>query len=31
MGEDDSLVGVEFLENMKFCLDLKMKKIELEF
>lgn len=29
LGEDDSLVGVEFLEEMKFCLDLKERKIEL--
>ncbi|MBI4067046.1 hypothetical protein HY407_01580 [Candidatus Gottesmanbacteria bacterium] len=31
MGDSDSLVGVEFLDQMKFCLDLKKNKIELVF
>lgn len=29
MGASDSLVGVEFLDNMRFCLDLKKNKVEL--
>lgn len=29
MGATDSLVGVEFLDNMRFCLDLKKNKVEL--
>lgn len=31
MGEDDSLAGVEFLDKMKFCLDLKKNKVELDY
>ncbi len=29
MGNSDNLVGVEFLDQMKFCLDLKENKVEL--
>lgn len=29
MGENQGLVGVEFLDQMKFCLDLKKRKVEL--
>lgn len=29
MGESDSLVGVEFLNAMRFCLDLKKNRAEL--
>lgn len=31
IGDSDSLVGVEFLDKMKFCLDLKKNKVELDF
>lgn len=31
MSQSDSLVGVEFLDKMKFCLDLKKNKVELTF
>ena len=29
MGDSEGLVGVEFLDQMKFCLDLKKNKVEL--
>ena len=31
MDEGDSLVGVEFLDQMIFCLDLKKRKVSLSF
>ena len=30
MGDNQGLVGVEFLDQMKFCLDLKQKTAELK-
>ena len=30
MGENQGLVGVEFLDKMKFCLDLKKRIVELK-
>lgn len=29
MGDSDGLVGVEFLDKIRFCLDLKTNKVEL--
>ncbi|MBI1869487.1 hypothetical protein HYS11_00775 [Candidatus Gottesmanbacteria bacterium] len=29
MGKDDCLLGVEFLDQMRFCLDLKKYRVEL--
>lgn len=29
MGDSESLAGVEFLDQMKFCLDLKKNKVDL--
>lgn len=29
MGDSDSLIGVEFLNQMRFCLDLKKNRVEL--
>lgn len=29
MGTKESLVGIEFLDQMKFCLNLREKKVEL--
>lgn len=30
MGENQGIVGVEFLNQMKFCLDLKKNRVELK-
>ena len=30
IGDSGSLIGVEFLDQMKFCLDLKEKKVSLD-
>lgn len=30
MGDSQGLVGVEFLDQMKFCLDLKKRTVELK-
>jgi len=30
MGDSEALVGVEFLDQMRFCLDLKEYKVELD-
>lgn len=30
MGDSEALVGIEFLDQMKFCLDLRGHKVTLE-